>query len=94
MKFALKAGLLSFDATRISANDVDFPIDVVHYEKDSFNITETRYKKDELSDISKMWDSKISEAINDLPDDWIEKIYISNNMEEEDMFDEGKWSGS
>ena len=29
LKFALKAGFLSFEATRISANDVDFPIDVV-----------------------------------------------------------------
>ena len=38
LKFALKAGFLSFDATRISANDVDYPIDVLYYEKDSFHI--------------------------------------------------------
>ncbi len=33
---ALKAGFLSFDSTRVSANDVDFPIDVVLYKRDSF----------------------------------------------------------
>ena len=45
LKFALKAGFLSFDATRISANDVDYPIDVIYYSKDSFRIIEKRYKK-------------------------------------------------
>lgn len=90
LKFALKAGLLSFDATRISASDVDYPIDVVLYEKDSFSIIEKRYKKDELASISKLWDNKISKAINELPNDWIEKLYSDNErLEEEDLFDDG-----
>ena len=96
LKFALKAGLLSFDATRISANDVDFPIDVVYYEKDSFYIAEKRYKKDELSSISKMWNSKVRQAINEMPDDWMEKIYSREELpEEEETFDEDletQWS--
>lgn len=33
LKDALKMGFLSFDATQVSTNDVDYPIDVVVYEK-------------------------------------------------------------
>lgn len=74
LKFALQAGFLSFDATRISANDVEYPIDVVIYEKDSFHITERRYEQEELSDISTLWDTKLNESVNSLPVDWIEKL--------------------
>lgn len=92
LKFALQAGLLSFDATRISANDVDYPIDVVYYEKDSFNIIERRYRKDELMPISKLWGSKISEAINSLPDEWMDKL-TSDQVGESALFDEeASWS--
>jgi putative proteasome-type protease len=75
LKFALKAGLLSFDATRISANDVDYPIDVVYYEKDSFNIIEERYDKEELQNISDGWNENLIESIKTLPDDWLKKIF-------------------
>ena len=74
MKFALKAGFLSFDATRISANDVEYPIDVIYYVKDSFEIVEKRYKKDELQKISRYWGGKLSESINNLPEEWIDKL--------------------
>lgn len=82
LKFALKAGFLSFDATRISANDVDYPIDVVHYVKDSFSIIEKRYKKDELSKISKLWNTHLSESINKLPESWMDKLFINEDEEE------------
>ncbi|MFW5759769.1 MAG: peptidase [Cyclobacteriaceae bacterium] len=74
MQFALKAGFLSFDATRISANDVDFPIDVVYSKKDSFCITEKRFKKDEFQEIIRFWDKRLSESINDIPEEWINRI--------------------
>jgi putative proteasome-type protease len=79
MKFALKAGFLSFDATRISANDVDYPIDVIFYEKDSFNIIEERFKKDELQKISKNWNAKLSKSINSISESWMEKIFHDDN---------------
>ena len=79
MKFALKAGFLSFDATRISANDVDFPIDVVYYPKDSFYITEKRYKKEELQKMSKQWNSILSESIHNLPETWLDKLDINGH---------------
>lgn len=40
MEFALKVGFLSFNATRVSANDVEYPIDAVICKKDDFHITE------------------------------------------------------
>jgi putative proteasome-type protease len=81
MKFALKSGFLSFDATRISANDVDYPIDVLYYTKDSFHIIEKRYKKDELQDISKLWSKNLSESINSLPEDWMDKLFFDEPEE-------------
>jgi putative proteasome-type protease len=78
MKFALKAGFLSFNSTRVSANDVDYPIDVVYYEKDSFNIIERRYKKEELQKISKIWQNKLSEAVHDLPENWLDKLFTDD----------------
>jgi putative proteasome-type protease len=74
MKFALKAGFLSFDATRISANDVDYPIDVVFYEKNSFRIVEKRYKKEGLQEISKNWNAKLIKSIDSIPERWMENI--------------------
>lgn len=82
MKFALKAGFLSFDATRISANDVDYPIDVLYYTKDSFNIIEKRYKKDELQKISKLWNRILSESIHNLPENWMDKLFFKEDREE------------
>jgi putative proteasome-type protease len=79
LKFALKAGFLSFDATRISANDVEYPIDVIYYVKDSFKIVEKRYKKDELQKISRYWSGKLSESINNLPEEWMDKLFLSES---------------
>lgn len=74
LKFALKAGFLSFDATRISANDVDYPIDVLYYEKDSFNIIEKRYEKKDLTALSQGWNKDLTKSINKLTDDWMDKL--------------------
>ncbi len=82
LKVALKAGFLSFDATRISANDVDFPIDVVYYEKDSYNIIEKRYKKSELKKMSNLWGSKLRESVDSLSNDWMDKIFSTSGEEE------------
>src|ERR1700710_1313692 len=48
MKVALKAGFLSFDSTRVSSNNVDFPIDVVVYKRDSYSMVEQRYEQKDL----------------------------------------------
>jgi len=76
LKFALKAGFLSFDATRISANDVDFPIDVISYKKDSFNIIEKRYNKEDLQNLSTTWNTTLSDAIQGMSSNWMDTLNI------------------
>lgn len=80
LKFSLKAGLLSFDATRISANDVEYPIDVIYYEKDTYNIIERRYKKEELQSISRQWNKHLIKSIDELPDHWMDKLFLLEEL--------------
>jgi putative proteasome-type protease len=76
LRQALKAGYLSFDSTRVSSNDVEFPIDVVVYKRDSFMMIENRYEYHELEYISRMWAQKLKEGLDDIPEDWIEKAFV------------------
>jgi len=75
MSLALKAGFLSFDSTRVSANDVDFPIDVVLYQKNSFEMVEHRYTKKDLEVISEAWDEELKTALQQIPDDWMQAAF-------------------
>ncbi len=75
MRQALKAGYLSFDSTRVSSNDVEFPIDVVLYEKNSFHMTENRYEYNELQHISATWNEKLKQYLDEIPEDWMEKAF-------------------
>jgi putative proteasome-type protease len=75
MRQALKAGYLSFDSTRVSSNDVEFPIDVVLYKKDSFNMTENRYELNELATISELWNEKLIKSLDEIPEEWMEKAF-------------------
>ncbi|MCG9792769.1 hypothetical protein [Flavobacterium algicola] len=75
MKEALKAGFLSFDSTRVSANNVDFPIDVVLYKKDTFEMFEKRYDQKELSNISDLWAEKLKSALDELPEEWLDTTF-------------------
>jgi putative proteasome-type protease len=75
MKQALKAGFLSFDSTRVSNNDVEFPIDVVLYKKDSFQIVEHRYEKKDLEVVSEIWADKLKQALDDIPEEWMDSSF-------------------
>ena len=75
MRQALKAGYLSFDSVRISSNDVDFPIDIVGYKKNSFHITENRYEQKDLQQISADWNEKLKQYLDEMPEDWMERIF-------------------
>jgi putative proteasome-type protease len=70
----MKLGFLAFDSTRVSANDVDFPIDVLLYEKDSFSIKEHIFHKNDLEHISLQWNALLNESVKKLPNDWIEPM--------------------
>ncbi len=74
MKDALKTGFLSFDSTRVSANDVDFPIDVVLYKPDSFKLVEHRYEKKDIQKMSSRWDEELKAALKHLPEEWMDLV--------------------
>src|ERR1051325_3914734 len=77
LRFALKVGCLAFDSTRISAADVDYPIDVVIYLKNSFQITEHRYYKQDLAPISDWWQERLRTSIRELPGEWIDSLFMN-----------------
>ena len=70
MQFALKVGCLAFDSTRISANNVDFPLDIVLYRRDTFELVEHRYEKADLIEISNWWQERLRGCVDQLPDQW------------------------
>ena len=75
MLYAFKVGLLAFDATRLCAADVDFPMDVTLYSRGSFALVEQRYKMDDLREISNWWQERMRSAVHDLPSTWIEAAF-------------------
>lgn len=77
LEFALNCAFLAFDATRISANDVDYPIDTVVLERDARVIIEKRFEQEELEKISHFWKNRLREAILDLPDEALKKAFVS-----------------
>lgn len=72
---ALKIGYLAFDATRTSATDVDFPIDIVAYRADSFRMIEHRYEAEELMEVSTMWNRNLRRLIDEVPSRWLEAVF-------------------
>jgi putative proteasome-type protease len=75
MLYAFKVGLLAFDATRLCAADVDFPMDVILYSKGSLTLVEQRYERDDLRDISNWWQERMRRSVHDLPAEWIEAAF-------------------
>ncbi len=70
MEYALKVGYLAFDATFMSATDVSFPIDVVLYRHNTYDIIEHRFEKDDFREAAAAWQASMVESIN--------KMSISN----------------
>ena len=83
LRFALKTGFLSFDSTRVSANDVGFPIDVVIFKNETGEIIEKRFEEKDLKEISAIWDTKLSEIIREIPEKWIDNLTEESTKEED-----------
>jgi len=75
MLYAFKVGVLAFDATRLCAADVDYPMDVLLYTKGSYDIVERRYQRDDLRAISEWWQERMRQSVHDLPSQWIEAAF-------------------
>lgn len=74
LKEALKMGFLSFDATQVSANDVDYPIDVVVYEKNSFKAREIRLYKEDMQKISDDWNEALRKSLASIEEGWMKEL--------------------
>ena len=83
IRFALKTGFLSFDSTRVSANDVGYPIDIIIYKKGTYQLIEQRFTYEELKDIAFTWAEELKLAINDLPEAWMDDMLNQLGEEEE-----------
>lgn len=81
LQFALKTGFLSFDSTRVSANDVGYPIDVVIYRSDSGMMVERRYHEDSTGLIGEQWGQKLKDLIREIPDDWMNELIQAGTVE-------------
>lgn len=75
MEDALKIAYLAFDATRTSATDVGFPLDVVVYVRDSYHIVEHRFERDTLRHVSEWWQRRVRESIDELPSEWVADVF-------------------
>ena len=75
LPFALKVGSLAFDSTRISAADVDFPMDVVTYRKGSFRMPERRFTKADLARISEWWQARLRDSVAQFPSDALDSAF-------------------
>ncbi len=77
MDLAMKVGFLAFDATRTSSTSVEYPIDVVLYRHDTFDIVEHRFQKEDLAEISSWWQSTIYTSVEKLPSKWADRLLES-----------------
>jgi putative proteasome-type protease len=71
MEVALKVAYLAFDSTRISAVDVDFPIDVVLYKRNSYEIVQHRFEREDLQHLPEWWQERLRKSVEDMPDEWV-----------------------
>lgn len=72
IRYALKVGCLAFDSTRISAANVDFPIDIIVYDAEQQSILQHRYEKKDLVEISNWWQDRLRQSVIELPCQWQE----------------------
>jgi putative proteasome-type protease len=79
--YAFKLGILAFDATRLCASDVDFPIDVLLYKKGSYRLVEHRYEREDLKQISNWWQERMRSAVAELPSQWVESAFSQLSVE-------------
>ena len=75
LETALKAGYLAFDATRNSAIDVAFPLDVVLFRRNTLTMIEHRFEESDMHDLATWWQNSIMEQLNHAPSAWMADIF-------------------
>jgi len=72
--WAFKVGCLAFDSTRISAADVDFPLDVVICRDGESKVHEGRLVREDLADLSRWWSERLRQAVSEIPQEWVDSL--------------------
>jgi putative proteasome-type protease len=73
-RMALKMGYLAFNATRVAATDVDYPLDVVLYRKNTNIIIQHRYEREELESVSLWWQDHLLKSMEKIPSQWVDAV--------------------
>ena len=69
-------GCLAFDSTRISANDVDFPVDVAIYDKKTGKLREGMLDREDLQKVTSWWSERIRSAVAEMPEAWLKELAL------------------
>jgi len=74
LQSALALALLSFDATRTSVNDVDYPIDVAIQTSGSRRPIFRRFTEKDVQSTSDWWSELLSRSLDVIPMDWAQEL--------------------
>lgn len=74
MDKALQLAYLAFDAVRVSATDVGFPLDMFLYRAGSYRIVHHRYEYDDLIHVSRWWQEALRTTSEKAPSEWMRSI--------------------
>ena len=78
---ALALAYVAFDATRASASDVDFPVDVAVLERGRDRFVSRRYTSDDLGSVRDAWLDGLRSALDALPTDWSRLVLPATEQE-------------
>lgn len=81
MAYALKIAFLAFNSTRSAAVDVGFPMDIILYKCDSYQIVEHRFEHSDLRETAEWWNDNFRDAVNNLPSSWMNVALEKLNIE-------------
>jgi putative proteasome-type protease len=71
---AVTLAFLAFDATRTSAADVDFPIDVAVLARDGAAFRSRRFEESDLADQHDAWNRLLRNAFASMPTEWSDAL--------------------
>lgn len=70
LEHAISLAYLAFDATRASATDVDFPIDIAVLRRGRHRFVAHRYTSSHLDEVHDAWHERLQGALAELPTAW------------------------
>ncbi len=79
---AMKVGYLAFDSTRIAATDVGFPIDLVLYKKNTYDVVCHRYNKEDLEGLGDWWQERLRSGVEAFPAEWMHALLDKLRVQE------------